>query len=82
MARLSKKARAKMPSKEFAGPHRSFPTNDRAHDMAAIMDVGSAVRAGHISAAEGAEIKATARHKLEKIKGHVKGDHYEIKGNK
>lgn len=64
MARLSAGQRKKMPAKEFAGPHRSFPLPDRAHDIAAIMDVGRAVKAGHITAAEAAEIKGRARAKL------------------
>lgn len=64
MGKLSTKARAKLPAKEFAGPHRSFPVNDRGHAEAAIFDVGRAVKAGHITAEEGARIKSEARRKL------------------
>lgn len=64
MAKLTAKARAKLPKKAFAGPHGSFPLIARDHDEAAIMDVPSAVRAGHITKEEGAMIKAEARRKL------------------
>ncbi len=36
MARLTKKTRAAIPTKEFAGPGRSYPVNDRAHARAAL----------------------------------------------
>lgn len=64
MTRLTSKQRSKMPAKEFAGPGRSFPENNRAHDVAAIMDVGKAVRAGHITSSEAAEIKGRAERNL------------------
>jgi hypothetical protein len=64
MAKLSTRARAKLPGKVFAGPHRSFPLTDRGHDEAAIFDVARAVRAGHLTSTEGARIKAEARRKL------------------
>lgn len=64
MGKLSTKARAKLPSKDFAGPHRSFPLTDRGHDEAAIFDVGKAVKAGHLTSEEGARIKTEARRKL------------------
>lgn len=38
MAKLSPSARKKLPAKDFAGPGRSFPVEDRAHAKAAIMD--------------------------------------------
>lgn len=31
MARLTTKARKALPAKDFAGPGRSYPVNDRAH---------------------------------------------------
>lgn len=41
MGKLSKSARAKIPSSKFAEPgRRKFPLNDRNHDEAAIMDSG------------------------------------------
>lgn len=35
MSRLSTGARKKLPAKDFAGPGRSFPMNDKAHIRAA-----------------------------------------------
>lgn len=40
--KLTKKARAKIPASEFAGPGRSFPIEDKAHARAAIMLSGNA----------------------------------------
>lgn len=31
MAKLTTKARKALPAKDFAGPNRSYPVNDRAH---------------------------------------------------
>lgn len=64
MAKLSTTARNKLPSKEFAGPGRSFPVNDPAHAEAALRLVGRARRAGHITAAQEAAIKSMAKTKL------------------
>ena len=38
MAKLTKGARAKIPTSKFAGPNRSYPINDADHARAAIMD--------------------------------------------
>ena len=37
MAKLTAKARKKIPTSKFAGPNRSFPVNDKKHARAAIM---------------------------------------------
>jgi len=37
MAKMSKSTRSALPISAFAGPHRSFPVNDKAHARAAIM---------------------------------------------
>ena len=42
MAKLTKSARAAIPTSKFAGPNRSFPVNDKAHAKAALMDINSA----------------------------------------
>ena len=64
MAKLTKPARAKIKSKDFAGPGRSFPVEDKAHARAAILDAPLAVRSGSITPAEKAAIDAKARAKL------------------
>jgi hypothetical protein len=53
MAKLTKSARAAIPTSKFAGPNRSFPIPDKAHAKAAIM------LSGH--AANPAAVKAAAR---------------------
>jgi len=42
MSKLTKKARAKIPTSKFAGPGRSFPVENKAHARAAIMLSGKA----------------------------------------
>jgi hypothetical protein len=42
MAKLSAKARAKLPAKTFAGPGRSFPIPDKKHAKAALMLINKA----------------------------------------
>ena len=66
MADLTAAKRKKMPRKEFAGPGESFPINDKEHARLAISGATRSERAGNISAAEEAAIKAKARKKLGK----------------
>lgn len=42
MAKLTTSKRASLPKKDFAGPGRSFPVNDKNHARAALMDINSA----------------------------------------
>ena len=64
MAKLSSGKRKSMPMSQFAGPGRSFPVNDATHARMAISGATRSERAGNISAAEEARIKAKARKKL------------------
>lgn len=66
MSKLSTKARKSLPKKDFAGPGRSFPVNDKKHARLAIGGATRSERAGNISAATAAKIKAKARAKLKK----------------
>lgn len=66
MAKLTAKARLKIPSKDFAGPGRSFPIEDKAHARAAIRLAPRALHAGHISKAVEEHIIGKARRKLGK----------------
>jgi len=61
---LTAARRAHMPASQFAGPDHSFPVNDATHQRLAISGATRAERAGHISEAEEASIKAQARRKL------------------
>lgn len=42
MAKLSAAARKKLPSKDFAGPGRSFPVEDKNHARAALEEINHA----------------------------------------
>ncbi len=57
---LSKSARSKLPAKDFAGPGRSFPVENKAHARAAIMDSKDA------PAADRAKIKRKAESVLKR----------------
>lgn len=61
MAKLTKAARARIPSREFAGPGRSFPVEDKAHAVAAERLAPRAERAGHISHAQEQHIERRAK---------------------
>jgi hypothetical protein len=64
MAKLTAKARSKIPSSEFAGPGRSYPINDKNHARAALSMLHNA------PSSEQPKIRAKAERKLEsKAKG-------------
>lgn len=65
---MAKKMRpSKVPGKK-AGPNGSFPIGDKKHARLAIGGATRSQRAGNISAAEAAKIKAKARKVLGKTK--------------
>ncbi len=64
MAVLNAADRRGMPSKDFAGPGKSFPVSDPVHARMAISGATRSEHAGNISPAEEERIKATARAKL------------------
>lgn len=66
MARLTKGARKALPKKDFAGPGRSFPIENRAHARAAIMDAGIDAKKGRITTAEKKRIDKKAAGELRK----------------
>ena len=66
MAKLTTKARKSLPSKDFAGPGRSYPVEDKAHAVDAKARATQAVKAGRMSSAEAGKIKAKANRKLGK----------------
>lgn len=67
MARLSAKQRKALPAKDFAGPGRSFPINDKNHAKAALSMAHNAP-----PSAQG-KIKAMAKAKLGKAGGLARG---------
>jgi hypothetical protein len=60
MAKLSSEQRDKMPAKEFAGPDRSYPINDRAHAANAKARASQAVNSGRMSPGTEKKIDAKA----------------------
>lgn len=64
MAKLTAKARSKIPGREFAGPGRSFPIEDKAHAVAAERLVGRSVAAGNLTLEQAQRIRAKAAAKL------------------
>ena len=64
MAKLTAKARKKIPTSEFAGPGRSYPIEDKAHAANAKARATQMVKKGKLSAAAAARIKAKANKKL------------------
>lgn len=62
MAKLSGKERSDLPAKDFAGPHRSFPINDKNHARNAM------ARASQFHPELKAEIRAKVHRKFPDIK--------------
>jgi len=56
--------RNKLPGKDFAGPKRSFPVEDKKHARLAISGATRSEEAGNISEGEEDHIKAVARARL------------------
>lgn len=69
MAKLTTKARKKLPKADFAGPGRSYPVNDRAHAANAKARATQMVAKGKLSPSAAAKIKAKANKVLGKKRG-------------
>ena len=52
MGTLTKKARKDLPKKDFAGPGRTYPVENRKHAEAAVLDAGVARKKGRMTKAE------------------------------
>jgi hypothetical protein len=66
MSKLSTKGRDSLPGKDFAGPGRSYPVEDKAHAQNAKARASQAVKAGRMSKVEESKIDAKADKKLKK----------------
>jgi len=64
--KLTTKQRSKIPAKEFAGPGKSFPIENKSHARNAISGAARSEKAGNISKAEEKKIVAKAEKKLGK----------------
>jgi hypothetical protein len=49
MAKLTSKARNKLPSRDFAGPGRSYPVQDRSHAANAKARAAQQLKAGNLT---------------------------------
>lgn len=75
MAKLSTADRKKLKPKEFLGPHRTFPGEDRSHLEAAIRDAPHSYHAGNITKGQESHIVREARAKLHKRLGVLPRKH-------
>ena len=73
MAKLSAKARKRLPKGKFAGPNRSYPIPDASHAANAKARATQAVKAGRMSSAQKAKIDAAANRVLGKKSAKKKG---------
>lgn len=64
MAKLSTKQRKSLPSKDFAGPDRSYPVSDKSHAANAKARASQAVNAGRMSRSTEAKIDTKANRVL------------------
>jgi hypothetical protein len=66
MAKLNAKKRNALADSTFAGPDRSYPVPDKSHAANAKARATQQVKAGHLSPATAAKIKAKANRVLGK----------------
>lgn len=64
MAKLTSKGRNALPTKDFAGPGRSYPVPDKAHAANAKARATQAVEAGRMSPSEKSKIDIKANRVL------------------
>lgn len=64
MAKLDTAERKELPGKDFAGPHDSYPVEDKAHARDAKARASEEERKGKLSKPEEAHIDAKANHEL------------------
>ena len=67
MAKLTAKTRNRLPAKDFAGPHRSFPIEDASHARNAL------ARASQFHPELKAKIRAKVRRKFPSIQMKMNG---------
>ncbi len=75
MNKLTGTERKDLPSKDFAGPDRSYPVENKAHARAAELDAGIAAEKGRISAAEKGRIDRKADNVLRRGATHLRQVH-------
>jgi hypothetical protein len=66
MAKLTSQSRKKLPDSEFALPGERYPVEDKAHARNAKARASQAYNAGHLSAAQKAQVDRKADAELAK----------------
>jgi hypothetical protein len=64
MTKLTTKSRDKLPERDFAGPGKTYPIEDKAHAANAKARAAQAVKAGRMSKSQEKSIDAKANKKL------------------
>ena len=73
--KLSTTARKDLPAKDFAGPHRTFPIENKTHARDAISGAARSEHVGNISKAEEKHIDRKAESELGKGADHLREMH-------
>lgn len=64
MTKLTSKKRNALPKKDFAGPDRSFPLNDKNHARNALARASEMEKKGKLPPSTAAKIRSKANRKL------------------
>ena len=75
MGKLTTAARKDLPARDFAGPNRSFPVENKAHARDALSGASRAEHVGDISKAEERHIDRRADSVLGKATSHLREMH-------
>ncbi len=76
MAKLTSADRKRLPAKDFAGPNRSWPVNDKTHARVAKAYASKEEHAGKLSPAMKAKIDRKADAKLKGVRSTVHNRKY------
>jgi hypothetical protein len=75
MAKLTTAARKDLPARDFAGPNRSFPVENKAHARDALSGASRAEHVGNITRSEERAIDHRADSVLGKATSHLREMH-------
>jgi hypothetical protein len=78
MVELTPRRRARLPARDFAGPNRSFPINDKAHVRTALAYLGKSNLTRKQKATAERRIRARAR-RFDMPSGYAKPKYYRRK---
>lgn len=75
MPKLTPEARKELPVKDFAGPNRSFPIENKSHARDAVSGAARSFDAGNIGKSEERKIVERAENALSKGASHLREMH-------